>query len=106
MQNSYTIEYGRKFLEELRKSFLFVANVPMEASLNERKLILNAIEELKEFPYRGPIDNELETANHSIHKLVIKGGRYIVLYSVDDHIINVRLLLDARRDNAHIKDLL
>lgn len=106
MQNDYIIHYSKNFLEELRKSILFVANVSKESALNERKLILNAVEDLKNFPYRGQIDNELEIVNHSIHKLVIKGGRYIVLYSVDEHIINVRLLLDARRDNTHIKDLL
>ena len=93
----YKIIVSQEAFDMLKEHIAFIANVDKSAAENAKKLIVESIKSLSEFPNRYPFFDEKYIPQNKYHKMFVE-KRYLVLYQIKDDTVYVDYILDCRQD--------
>lgn len=106
MSNTYVVYISQRAFTSLIECVSFVKRLSPESAENLYREIMASIQSLSTFPKRNPEVDGLKIQNNPTRKMIIDGGRYIILYRIDGNQVIVYDVLDSRRDNKVISILL
>ena len=97
----FTVNVNKTAKNDLREIIRYISkNNPMNA-LNVLKRIQDRINSLDHFPERGGYVPELLKQNMKDYRQIIEPP-WRIIYTIDENVVNVLLLIDSRRNTQDI----
>lgn len=93
---NYRVEWLPKSVSDLSDHITFLKKVSLEAAKTAASIIIATGDSLAQFPERYPEFEMPRNFPTNIRKCNVE-GRYIILFSVQDDLITIYRILDARR---------
>lgn len=102
----YKVKLSDKAYFSIIDIIKFLARVNVIAARKEKVLIFNCINSLCEFPLRHESVPGLKINGRETYKFAIDSGKYVVLYTIIENVVFIYDVLDSRKENKIIKDIL
>ena len=97
----YTVVWLPDAAQDLYEHVIFLSKVSIDAAFELREAIYNESQSLADFPDRNPIFEMPDNFPYKTRRAVVS-KRYLIIYVVEEEIVKVYRVLDARKHFEHL----